>query len=254
MVGTSKIYVFTDLDDTLFQTRKKLPPGLPVAPAALDKKGVPQSFSTSQQSALISLFSSQGASIIPVTGRNQTAFDRHVLNADLFSGLRILSHGAIVSDCDGRMYEPWRDYLLDNYDLEDWSGKLKSALTEVQSIVARLSLRLRCRVICEHGIVAYVSIKAENYDHAESLLLTLKNEIAAALPNGVRVHTNGNNLALLAPYASKERAVRFVINELRLSANDLVIGLGDSISDFPFLREAHFGMFPIGSQIDREFL
>ncbi|WP_237067149.1 hypothetical protein [Microbulbifer guangxiensis] len=246
--------MFTDLDDTLFQTQKKLPPGLRTAPAALDKKGVPQSFLTSQQSALISLFSSQGASIIPVTGRNQAAFDRHVLNPDLFSGLRILSHGAIVSDCGGRLYEPWRDYLLDNYDLEDWGRKLKSALTKVQSLITSLSLRLRSRVISEHGIVAYVSIKADNYDHAESLLMILKNEIATALPSGFRVHSNGNNLALLAPYASKECAVRFVINELKLSANDLVIGLGDSITDFPFLRETHFGMFPIGSQIDRGFL
>jgi hypothetical protein len=30
------------------------------------------------------------------------------------------------------------------------------------------------------------------------------------------------------------------------------MGLGDSLTDVPFLREAHFGVFPIGSQIDRE--
>ena len=71
-----KTVIFTDIDDTLMQTRRKCPvddSGLVVG--ARDRQGEPLSFTTSKQQALIRRMH-EGAIVIPVTGRNLPALAR----------------------------------------------------------------------------------------------------------------------------------------------------------------------------------
>jgi hypothetical protein len=76
----NKPVVLSDLDDTLFQTRRKMVDELALEPfktGALDRSLAPRSFMTEEQSMLVDWLLEQ-AELIPVTargGRNQPRAD-----------------------------------------------------------------------------------------------------------------------------------------------------------------------------------
>ncbi len=252
MLLESKIWIFTDLDDTLFQTASKLPAGISTTVAALDRQGEPASFATQQQLALLNVFLKGGATVIPVTGRNQPAFERHILGQNIFGSFRILSHGAIIVDQAGELYQPWVEHLNQCFDLKKWEARLEKMNHWISRQIETHRIPVRTRVIAEHGISAYVSIKSDKTEDPENTFHSLRKALSG-LPEfqDIRVHINGNNMALMAPYTCKAKAVRYLMNDLGIDKNDLVLGLGDSLTDLPFLRETHFGLFPMSSQIDK---
>src|SRR5215213_1343797 len=81
-----------DLDDTLFQTRPKCPPGAALETAAVARDGAPLSFTIPRQRALFDAVQSRGP-VIPVTARNLDAFRRVQLP---FSSFAVLDFGALV--------------------------------------------------------------------------------------------------------------------------------------------------------------
>ena len=251
MPNYNAAWVFTDLDDMLFQTELKCADFDACIPAAKDKQGKSASFCSPQQQRLMQIFRQGGATLIPVTGRNQEAFDRHLLCEDTFGEFRILSHGAVVSLADGSLYEPWKTLIDEKFDLNRWEQILSDLNTLVLSTAEAQGYAIRSRVITDHGIPAYVTVKTDSKDAPEALLHQVHSTITHQLPSELKVHINGRNMALLAPYSSKARAVEYVAAILKINSNDLVIGMGDSLSDIPFLRKTHFGLFPINSQIDR---
>src|SRR5687767_11844338 len=94
--------VFLDLDDTVFQTRPKCPPGEPLRPAALGRDGLPLSFSTPRQQTLLDLFAS--ATVVPTTARNLDAFRRVRLP---FTSFAVLDFGGVVLLPDGTPDPAW---------------------------------------------------------------------------------------------------------------------------------------------------
>ena len=63
------VFVFADLDDSLFNSARKCPPGVPLEPAALLKNGEVVSYTNPRQRALLHWLR-QGATIVPVTARS----------------------------------------------------------------------------------------------------------------------------------------------------------------------------------------
>ncbi|MGB1237464.1 MAG: hypothetical protein ACPG4U_04585 [Pseudomonadales bacterium] len=239
------IVVFTDIDDTLIQTERKCPQGEPLAVTAVDKQGAPASFSTPAQQCFFDWSAAQH--LIPVTGRNKQALDRVALN---FTSYKVIDHGAIVLDQNDLPDPQWMDAI--RAQSERWQGILQDYLARVAQQIETQKLSLRCRIISDYEVPCYISIKGEPGD-----LLKLKTlgEDFAALEDNARVHVNGNNMALLAPYSCKKRAVEFI--QQRLVEREravLFIGAGDSSSDLPFMQACHFQVIPSTSQITREQL
>jgi hypothetical protein len=238
---TRPVYVFTDLDDTLFQTRSKCGDG-PVHEAAYDKEGQALSYHTEEQLALLSLFGQ--TTLIPVTGRNLAALGR--VRSVSFSWVRITSHGALVLGPDERLLPSWERVL--NAEMPKWSVCLSEALAHARDRIKLEGLSLRAKLIHDQDIPVYVSIKGESaqVQHMARTLEPLWRE-------GV-IHRNGHNMALLPPFACKARAVEHVMGLIRESASapPLFVGFGDSVTDLPFLKLCHFALTPRGSQIHQE--
>ena len=100
-------YVFLDLDDTLFQTRAKCPPGAELHVAASGPDGRPLSFMTEKQRALFDWLDASAA-IIPTTARNLAAFRRVHLP---FRHGAILNFGGTVLDAEGQLDESWHQRM-----------------------------------------------------------------------------------------------------------------------------------------------
>ena len=231
-----RIYVFTDLDDTLFQTRRKCPSEQGLKEAATDRHGQALSFFTPPQQAWLELLGP--ATVIPVTGRNTAALER--VNLD-FSSYRIPSHGALVLGPGGAPEPEWLAGIREQ--IEPWEALMSQVQARLQAFIAHRTLDARCRLIEDQGLAVYISVKGD-----EAALDALAEE-ASALWGPEKIHRNGQNLALLPPYACKRRAVAYVMQRLAGQHSPLFVGIGDSLSDLPFLKLCHYAVIPGGSQI-----
>ena len=244
---TRAITVFTDLDDTLFQTAAKARAlagrhggrAAALTAAAHDRAGAPLSFHTPAQLALLDLL--LGCEVIPVTGRNRSALDR--VTSPVFRDCRITSHGAVLYGPDGEVLPSWRERLAAGTAA---SGPAMQALAAtVAALIDGAGLALRVRVIEDAGVPVYVSIKGDGpaLDRAETLVREGGDE-------RWRLHRNGRNLAALPPFADKRAAVAHLMDLKRtLDPTRTFLGIGDSVSDLGFMTLCDFAMVPCRTQI-----
>lgn len=232
-----KTVVFTDLDDTLIQTRRKIPQGASVSLGATDRDGNPLSFFTHSQKRLLDLFSQNDAIIIPVTGRNTDALNRVLYDFDNYCAV---SHGAVVLKNNNTVCSGWLSEIEPH--LNEWPELLELCNREIEDIIRLYQLDARTRVIIDKDIPSYISVKGQE----DALAVISQHNV---LRQTFSMHKNGRNHAILPPYASKKMAVEYIKKQLNVDSNDLVIGLGDSLSDIDFMQSCQFSMIPTNSQI-----
>lgn len=235
------VYIFTDLDDTLFQTRGKCGAG-ELYDAAYDKDGGVLSYHTEEQRALLGLF--RDATLIPVTGRNLDALNR--VRSLEFPWMRVTSHGALVLDDKERLLPSWERVL--EAEMPVWKARFEEAVDYARVLIERGGLSLRAKVIHDRDIPAYVSIKGDSDEVAQ-----IAETFRSFWREGV-IHRNGHNMALLPSFACKARAVGHIMGIIREQALSppLFVGVGDSLTDVPFLKLCHFAVTPQGCQIQQE--
>lgn len=241
-----KTVIFTDIDDTLMQTRRKCPlddSGLVVG--ARDRQGEPLSFTTSKQQALIRRMHA-GAIVIPVTGRNLPALVRTEIGLSK-SPYRITGHGAELTRIDGETPDGWQRpeaFEEDQRCLRDLFSKIARWLQRHP--------RLRMTLVTERDRVpVYLSVKGNRATDNRAAFDELIGQFGDALGGpDWRVHRNGNNVAFLPGFASKRRAVRFLKEMFEKQYGEcLFLGVGDSYSDGEFLGECDFQLIPSASQL-----
>ena len=95
---------------------------------------------------------------------------------------------------------------------------------------------LRVRVLEEEQVPLYVLAKHPDGD-AEALCRGRSSAVVAEVPAGWTMHRNGNNAAFLPPFLGKAACGRVrCCPELRRRHPDApVIGIGDSLTDAPFM-------------------
>jgi hypothetical protein len=244
--GARQVVAFVDLDDTLFQTRRKCRRGTDLAPAALDRQGLPLSFSEPPQRILVDRVL-RGAWIVPATARNMESFGR-VLGRPGRGA--ILSFGAVVIDPSGALDRPWLDRT--SALAAGSEPLLRSALALAESVGARRRMAARIRIVSDAGIPFYVVAKTDPGRIPE--LSELAAELSASFGSEASIHLNGNNLALLPKYLDKAPAVEhFVKTHLPAPppGGRLVLGVGDSLSDLGFLGLCDYLVIPSSSQLAR---
>lgn len=234
-----------DLDDTLFQTRRKCPPDIAEADLvamACDREGRPASFATPRQLAWIEWLRS-GTLLVPVTGRSVEALGR----VDLAFDFGVAAHGGVVLRQGRTICAQWHGRIAAGAAAE--RAGLEAIAARFAAVAAEHGEQVRVRILEEQGVPLYVV--AKHGDPArEAALHDLAGEVAEAVPPGWTRHVNGNNVAYLPPHLGKRQAVEHLLDELRaLHPDRPVIGLGDSVTDAPFLALCDFAMIPGSSQL-----
>jgi hydroxymethylpyrimidine pyrophosphatase-like HAD family hydrolase len=234
-----KALFFTDCDDTLFKTARKIEEvkleECEVASTLED--GRPSGYRTPRLKFLQNLMSAQ--EVVPVTARSVKVLAR----CDVPQIPSVCSNGGIIIGADG------------NPD-PDWQSKIRNHIgdgKEIRDIYSRLSERtdsnFRHWIVEEYGDPMYLCFKHNIHEkHLDSLHDYMKE--TDVLPEGWKIHKNSNNIAILPSWISKRKAVRYLIDKVRnTEPNRLIIGVGDSLSDLGFMEECDFSMFPNSSQI-----
>jgi hypothetical protein len=237
-----RCYVFLDLDDTVFQTRPKCPPGVELRPVAYQPDGTPLSYMTPQQVALFDLLTAS-ATVIPTTARNLNAFRQVRLP---FSSFAIIDFGGVILLPDGSPDPAWDAHVRPLSasvadELESWRESL-------QSFVERHSLGVRVRLLGDLDMPLYIVMKHPAGD--VSALDRVRNEAMTGLDRErYFVHANDNNLSIVPRFLGKDRAVRHLIDHHLRGEKVMTIGAADSDTDSAFLGLCDYVMLPRHSQL-----
>lgn len=232
--------VLCDLDDTLFQTRRKCPAGtedLKVMSTLAD--GSPSGYATPRQQALLAWLAL--GQVIPVTARSTLVLAR----VDIVQAPAICANGGCIVRADGGVDRVWHERLVEQ-------ARHDRAVDDVhRSVAATLDAgAFRHWVVTENDLALYIVIKSNAGSVAE--LTDIAERHRQLIPPTWRCHANGNNLAYLPPWLNKRHAAGYLIETIRAAEPDRpIVGVGDSLSDVGFMDLCDFAMAPTVSQFWR---
>lgn len=248
MQKSCRLFVFTDLDDTLFSSSKREKTDFSIT-ATVDMKGNPSAHSSIQQQKLLDIMVKAGATIIPVTGRRSCSFLNCQLSVIANSKYSVVSHGAVILNEMHQLLDEWFVFIDSQFNLKGWHTTLTIIYERLLNYFNTVNNFVRVRLIIDKGITAYICIKIAKQYYQEDKLTEISTFLNRMLPNDVFLHENGRSLAILPPYAQKKIALNFLKKKMDVGALDTVFGIGDSCSDLPFMSDSDFLIIPKQAQI-----
>jgi hypothetical protein len=235
-----------DLDDTLFQTERKIPRGLEKHAMASEATNGKHSWYTRHQSDLVEwLF--ENADVVPVTARSRESFSRCRLPV---GNGAILCNGGLVLEADGSVDAEW------DARIRKGAEGVRETMDLVLSEGFGLGYDVRGWIVSEADVPLYACFKS-NKDEEIGCLAEIVTTLAGddRFKDVFSFHRNGNNVGIVPHHVSKKAAVEHLLIRRGIAAAHIpVFGMGDSLSDLPFMDLCHFKVIPTGSQIDRKNL
>ena len=237
---------FADLDDTLFGTIEKIPEGQSPSRQATEAGNGRHSWMTSGQEAMFTWLSGS-TDMIPVTARSEDAFSRVLLP---FTSGSVLSNGALILQPDGTPDVAWSERI------SGISEEQAPFLRRMNAFIGHIfpNGELRSWIVDARGVDAYFCVKVNKViGRDEKFLDTVLDELRNAFfLDQHLIHRNGNNLSISPPGISKLEAVDYLLKSREDLAGRPTIGIGDSITDLPFMRLCDMVMAPRASQISEK--
>ena len=263
-----KPYALMDLDDTLFQTQRKidaweLPTTEPenLVCASVNKQGEPLSFMSQRQAAFFNWLLAN-TELIAVTARDRQEIKRVKLP---FNSWQVLTHGAIILTSDGELLNTWQQQMYHAL------APLQDKLNQLSEVFSNHSKGSNSQLVFtphsdtfnsgkisyngsnKHKLTIYLAIKHGQKDH--QVLVDLANKLPTLIPDfdmHFYVHVNANNLAILPHAVHKRHAVQFLLDN-HLDHQRPSFGFGDSLADLPFLQLLDWYGMPNHGQLHEQF-
>ncbi len=266
-----KPYALMDLDDTLFQTQRKIDAwDLATAEAenlvcaTVNKKGEPLSFMTARQASFFNWLLTS-TELIAVTARDRYEIQRVKLP---FNSWQVLTHGAVIVMPDAKLLDTWQQHIYEQL------APLQNKLNQLSKLFASHSQNTNSQLVFtphsdtfdignnsktgfddtpkSETLTIYLAIKHAQKNH--QALVDLANELPLLIRDFERdfyVHVNANNLAILPHAIHKRHAVQFLLDN-HLDSQRPSFGFGDSLADLPFLQLLDWYGMPNHGQLHSE--
>lgn len=242
-MSSKRPLILIDLDDTLFQTARKMPEGSARHTATLDVDGQPNGYMSAVQKTFVEWLL-ESADVVPVTARSVEAYSRVQLP---FVAGAVCSHGGVILQPDGTLDRDWHGQMTEV--LAAYQSRLPALSAATLAIGEEMGFSLRGWVVEEQGLLNYVVTKHNESD--DSVLQKVLAEVQArGLVEGMHIHGNGNNLAFLPNGLAKRHAVQELLRRDRAAHGERpLLGFGDSVTDLGFMNECNFWATPANSQL-----
>jgi len=239
-----RVIALVDLDDTLFQSLRKCPPDVPadaLTALGFGRDGAPLGYASPRQRHFLDWLA-QSALVIPVTARSRDGLSRVRIEFTM----AVCAHGGLILGSDGAPDPDWCAHIA--REAAPLAPALNALFEATVAAAADQGIALRARLVSEENMDLYILLKHETAD--EAALGALLDRIEPLVPPGWTIHRNGNNAALIPPFLGKARAVAALLPRLRaLHPDSPVIGIGDSLTDAPFMTQCDYAIMPAGSQL-----
>lgn len=275
----SKPYALMDLDDTLFQTQRKIDAwDLPTAEsknlicATVNKQGEPLSFMSQRQATFFNWLLAS-TDLIVVTARDRSEIKRVKLP---FDSWQVLTHGAVILMSNGQLLSAWQQHMYDTLvPIQDKLSQLSELIKRHadNTIDAHDSLVLTPHTDSfgdansdntnsghtnsdntnDGQLTIYLAIKHAQKDH--QILADLAKQLPTLIADFDEyfyVHVNANNLAILPHGVHKRHAVQFLLDHY-LDNQRPSFGFGDSLADLPFLQLLDWYGMPNHGQLHEQY-
>jgi len=231
-----------DLDDTLFQTLRKCPADVAperLVPLGYASDGSALSYATPRQMAFLAWLG-ETSWLVPVTARSLDALRR--VRIDFTAA--VCAHGGVILDEAGQVDVAWSDHIRNEADRH---AEMLAMLAESVRRAA-LPATLAVRVLTGGDVGLYVLVKHGDADDAA--LHAVIDTMAHEVPTDWIIHRNGNNVAIMPPFLGKQHAVAALLPRLRARHPEApVVGIGDSLTDAPYMMLCDYAMMPAVSQL-----
>ena len=243
-VDVIKPYALMDLDDTLFQTQRKIDAwNVPTAAAehlvcaTVNKQGEPLSFMSQRQASFFNWLLAS-TELIVVTARDTAEIKRVKLP---FNSWQVLTHGAVILMPNCQPLSDWQQLMSEQLrPLQDKLNQLTPLISEHGAKNGNGDTELVFTTHTDHfngtQLTVYLAVKHAQKDH--QALELLAKQLPTLIPDfdtHFYVHVNANNLAILPHAIHKQHAVQFLL-EHHLDNQRPSFGFGDSLADLPFLQ------------------
>ena len=231
-----RIIVLTDLDETLFSTRVPICAGAggPRELCTHPDADIKPAFWTEKQAALWKVLVQKADIRIPVTARSEKAFNGVALE---FPHGHVLNFGASVYGPGGELDQVWHQ-KMHAASLQMQQHKVFTALHPILSDLAdAVTIRDAGGFSCFLHVRATVStifeVKTRIWDYLQKTKQT----------HNYYIHVSNSILFLLPNFVRKDLAVQHLFATQGYD-NDLVFGMGDSLSDVGFMGLCDFLVLP----------
>lgn len=231
--------VFTDLDDTIMSTARKQAALETCTPASVTKEGITSGWQNPKQAALWTWLQSFGE-VVPVTARTRDSLARVSLP---FSDHAIWCHGASVQ-ISGQEDAGWHAQSQALFaDMHSVWPKIQAATESLPSFAGARFSQVNDPDFGPTQLDIMLPGVSKNADFLSQIAQDICGDRAW-------MHVQYDRLTLLPEGIRKERAVAHMIDILRPMMS---IGVGDSLSDVPFIGVCDVAVMPTASFVFRQF-
>ncbi|MEA3228674.1 MAG: HAD family hydrolase [Campylobacterota bacterium] len=240
----NRIFMFSDIDDTLIQTGRKTDFDKNTVVGGYTKEGKENSFFYEGTKVLIDTLIDSNITFIPTTARDIASYNRTIFPQKERIKYAILNFGGTI--------------LIDNEIDREWKEKMDQEYNKIESIDTVLNellydfknagLNLVVKTIADFYISVYNKYSIDDAGILEQVKDVLSDFIDK---NGdFYLYENDNSFGILPNFLNKKFAVEHLIEK---EQPILTIGAGDNLSDLDFMNLTSFQLVPNNSFIHKSY-
>ena len=240
----SRIFFFSDIDDTLMQTRRKTDFEKSTIVGAYNKEGDENSFYYEGVKTFVDTLLEANITFIPTTARNLDSYKRTTLFKEKAIKYAILNFGGMLL-IHNEIDTIWKEKIEKEYaKILPMSQLHKTLLAELEAH----DLDLVIKIIDGFYISLYNKHHLDDSHHLKSIRSKL--ELFLQSREDFYLYENTNSFAILPKCLNKKFAVEYLIEK---ENPILSMGAGDNISDLDFMNVTSFHVIPNGSSIHKMY-
>jgi len=237
--------LFSDLDDTLIQTKRKTDFTRNTIVAATNRQGENSSYIYKETKDFLDGMIKQGIELIPVTARNLSAYKRTFMENTYSPKYAVLNFGGTIL-VNGEVDMDWDEKIKKEYAHIPSFSMIKS---QVVSRTSDLDVDINVSIVDDF----YISVNSPTLKNDKKVLSFLKKTIKDIIEfyPSLHIYESDNSFAILPNCISKRRGVEYLISKLEPT---MTIGAGDNINDLSFMDCCTFKIIPTNSLVDNHLL
>jgi len=240
----NRIFMFSDIDDTLIQTGRKTDFEKKTVVGGYTKEGKENSFFYEGTKVLIDTLIDSNITFVPTTARDIASYNRTIFPQKEKIKYAILNFGGTIL-IDNKIDPLWKEKMDREYSqIESIDTLLTALVYEFQSA----GLHLVIKTIADFYISVYNKYSIDDKGILEEVRDILTDFIEKN--SDFYLYENDNSFGILPNFLNKKFAVEYLIEREKPI---LTIGAGDNLSDLDFMNLTSFQLVPNNSFIHKSY-